>query len=164
MPTLFVQSQGVSCKVQRHTCCCGCLKLALRVVGMWGWRKRVWREREEMGEGGRERHEEQSAAFAGSRGGGRRGQTRSSRGAVLEQVRSRRGAGEEVPQSRRREQARSVIFRSQTPKFDDSFTFWSSREESSTTVSHSGTPGRKVRRQFHTLELQGGKFDDSFTF
>ena len=33
-----------------------------------------------------------------------------------------------------------LVFRSPTPKFDDSFTFWSSREQSSTTVSHSGAP------------------------
>ena len=37
----------------------------------------------------------------------------------------------------------------------------SSREGSSTTVSHSGAPGRKVRRQFRTLELPGGKSERS---
>merc|ERR1712018_811476 len=49
-------------------------------------------------------------------------------------------------------------------KLDDSFTFWSSREQSSTTVSHSGALGSKARRQFHILELSGAQLDDCFTF
>ena len=56
------------------------------------------------------------------------------------------------------------LSRPRPPKFEDGFTFWSSREQSSTTVLHSGAPGSRVRRQFHVLELPGAELDDSFTF
>ena len=93
------------------------------------------RDREKDGEregGGREWGSRMEQARRGQRPGAE--QSRSCLRAGAEQVWSRRGAGAEVPQSRRGEQARSVTFRLPTPKFDDSFTFW----------SHSGGGGKWI--------------------